>query len=376
MAELWTLEDLKGWSRTLLARHRVVAPVEGPGGTGWAEVAEPEAIAWGYTQTAVSPREWLVPRTECLFRYDLMENPPKLEEPPLEARPTVLLLVRPCDVAGLRALDAVMRWDYTEEGYEARRAATLLVSLGCNRPASPETCFCESIGLDARIAREADVAIEEVMEGQAEAKDAPSKGAGPMRADASNSAAEGGRNPETRRFRVMALTEAGRAVLEGAPAPISPAPAPSAPGPSASGRIGTQLVDLESATGWMRAHFDDPLWEELSEACLGCGACAYVCPSCHCFDVVDEGDWRRGSRVRNWDSCAFGHFTAHASGHNPRPRQWNRYRQRLFHKFVYYPDKFGRMLCTGCGRCVQHCPGGMDLIEILTRLSAVEAKQS
>ena len=65
----------------------------------------------------------------------------------------------------------------------------------------------------------------------------------------------------------------------------------------------------------------------------------------------------------------------HASGHNPRPRQWNRFRQRVYHKFLYYPEKFGRLLCTGCGRCIDACPAGMDLIEVLEGLAAKEGNQ-
>jgi ferredoxin len=57
-------------------------------------------------------------------------------------------------------------------------------------------------------------------------------------------------------------------------------------------------------------------------------------------------------------------------------RQWNRFRQRVYHKFVYYPDKFGRILCTGCGRCIEACPARMDLIEILEGLTAKEGSQS
>lgn len=60
-------------------------------------------------------------------------------------------------------------------------------------------------------------------------------------------------------------------------------------------------------------------------------------------------------------------------GHNPRLRQWNRFRQRLYHKF--YPDKFGRNLCTGCGRCIEACPAGMDLIEILEGLAVKEGSR-
>ncbi len=338
MAELWTLEDLKTWARALMASRRVVAPVAEPdGGAVWAEVADPARIAWDYGRTALSPRSWLLPRHEPLFRYDLGASPPVVEEIEIDARPTALLLLRPCDAAGLRALDAVMRWDYTDEPFEARRAATLLVALGCARAPEPESCFCESAGLDPAWAPQADVMI------------------GP---------AEGGR------FAVAALTDAGRQALEGAPRPASPNSPAEGPRPRGDLARITAPVDIATAQAWMRDHFDDPVWETLSEACVGCGTCAFVCPSCHCFDMVDEGDWRRGERVRNWDACAFGHFTLHATGHNPRPRQSVRYRQRLYHKLVYYPDKFGPLLCTGCGRCVDACPQGMDLIEVLQGLAA------
>ena len=76
-----------------------------------------------------------------------------------------------------------------------------------------------------------------------------------------------------------------------------------------------------------------------------------------------------GVRQKNWDACAFPLFTLHTSGHNPRPDQPSRWRQRLSHKFSYYPEKFGRALCTGCGRCIRLCPAGMDLLADLKELS-------
>ncbi|MFB3908482.1 MAG: 4Fe-4S dicluster domain-containing protein [Candidatus Eisenbacteria bacterium] len=332
MAEFWTLADLKTWARALAKSRRVIAPVAGPEGAVWAPVDDPEAISWDYGRTSISPRAWLLPQHETLFTYDLAADPPEIVEPPIAAPPTVLFLLRSCDVAGLRALDPVMRWDYEDEPYEERRKATLLVSLGCAKVPEPEACFCTSCGIDPRRAEGADVAIEPVDAGG-----------------------------ETR-YRVVALTDAGRESLAGAPGPI-------AEGPPIGEPVRTQAVDVAGARAWMAGAgaFEDPLWEKVAESCLGCGACAYVCPSCHCFDMVDEGDWRRGARVRNWDSCQFDHFTLHATGHNPRPHQWNRYRQRVYHKFVFYPEKFGKLLCTGCGRCVSACPGGMDLVEVLQR---------
>ena len=77
---------------------------------------------------------------------------------------------------------------------------------------------------------------------------------------------------------------------------------------------------------------------------------------------------RQGIRQKNWDACAFPLFTLHTSGHNPRPDQAGRWRQRLCHKFRYYPEKFGKVLCTGCGRCIRLCPAGMDLLADLQEL--------
>ena len=38
--------------------------------------------------------------------------------------------------------------------------------------------------------------------------------------------------------------------------------------------------------------------------------------------------------------------------------QAQRQRQRIYHKFHIYPEKFGAVLCTGCGNCTRNCPVG------------------
>ena len=63
------------------------------------------------------------------------------------------------------------------------------------------------------------------------------------------------------------------------------------------------------------------LWADQALRCVGCGACAFVCPTCVCFDIQEEADAKAGRRLRAWDSCGYHQFTLHASGHNPRETQ-------------------------------------------------------
>ncbi len=35
--------------------------------------------------------------------------------------------------------------------------------------------------------------------------------------------------------------------------------------------------------------FESASWDRLAQHCLGCSICAYVCPSCSCFDMNHEG---------------------------------------------------------------------------------------
>lgn len=124
---------------------------------------------------------------------------------------------------------------------------------------------------------------------------------------------------------------------------------------------------LEGTPEKLLALFDnDQFWAEETAKCISCGACTYLCPTCYCFNITDEQVGNTGERIRSWDACMFSHFTLEASSHNPRPNKHQRLKNRVGHKFSYYPKKYqGVTACCGCGRCIRYCPMSVDISEIV-----------
>jgi ferredoxin len=103
--------------------------------------------------------------------------------------------------------------------------------------------------------------------------------------------------------------------------------------------------------------------------CIECQACTRVCPTCHCFYLYDDKQKDYFTKMKIWDSCMRFGYAAVAGGANPNKVLGERMKHRLMHKFVNFLDRYGVNMCVGCGRCVDADAGGMDLREILKKLS-------
>ena len=278
-----------------------------------------------------SAKEAFFPVCEDIMSYEKEGQQVKLTDIDYALFPeTVLVRVRPCDAAAIPVLDAVFSWDYKDEFFLERRRKTTIVGMACTQ--ADDACFCTAVGLSPAEPRGSDLFLTPVVGGGYICTTHSDKG-------------------ET----LIAVNKE----RFGEPADAKPLPL---------AEPYTEQFDLKKIKAWLDDHFEDPLWNGIAVRCVGCGACAFVCPACHCFDIVDEGTEKSGKRRKSWDACGFWKFTHHASGHNPRDKQPKRYRNRIMHKFKYYDDKFGQTLCTGCGRCIRICPVGIDVAEIIKEI--------
>ena len=272
-----------------------------------------------------SIKEFVFPRSETICSYQHEGKELIVSDTAPNSQEQIIFGVRPCDAASLPILDKVFAWDFQDRFYQQRRANTTVVSLACKE--ADKDCFCSSVGLAPDTQSGADAMLL------------------PINSDS---------------FEVRIFTEKGAALFRGH-TEESDKTGKTAEPPKVK-------FEAKQVAEYLRTHFADPLFEHTSLRCVGCGGCTYVCPTCHCFDIVDEGGANKGKRVKNWDTCQFAMFTFHASGHNPRSEQSARQRNRVQHKFSIYPEKFGTILCTGCGNCTRICSASLGILPVLELL--------
>jgi len=283
-----------------------------------------------------SIKEFFFPRSEPILGFRRASDGTQLDEPPREFPTTVVFGCRPCDARSLLVMDPLYNWDYRDPFWNGRREATTVIAISCTR--ADEACFCTALGSAPNATDGADILLTPL---------------------------------DDARFLAEILTPKGQAIVALAPDAFTDGEGDKQAACKPAFDTLPSPLDLDRIAEWLKANFENELWPPLSYKCLGCGCCTFLCPTCHCFDIVDEGTYRRGQRRKNWDACQFALFTLHASGHNPRPDQAARWRQRVQHKFNYYVQKFRLRSCVGCGRCIRHCPVNMNIHAQLTRIAAL-----
>ena len=330
-----TQKNINEWLAGFLQKSVVIAPVETEGKIVYRQIEEYSQIAWDFERTDMPPKTAVFPMTEPIL-YIEQGSKTILKNPPIPKN-KIVFGVRPCDARSMLALDALfINKEPIDPQYAHHRESVTLIGLSC--PQMWDSCFCTVVGGAPNSNDGLDILITKVGD----------------------------------HYAVQTFTEKGTELTDKL---ISEEKDLAIPKPV----LTENLPTLQKSGEWMEL-FNNIFWEELSQSCISCRACSFVCPTCRCFDVRDElTAFRPGvkefERLRAWDSCTAAGYRRIAGGHNPRDTQNKRLRNRFYCKFSYYPDDFGPLGCVGCGRCVDACPAGINILEVITRVEQMTERE-
>lgn len=287
--------------------------------------------------TVRSPKDFFFPQCENLVDFKVEGKNIEVIDTRSECEDFVVFGVRACDVKSIDVLDRVFLVEPVDTYYKNRREHGVIMSMACNKPI--ETCFCGTFGIDAS-SPEGDIVCYKTDD--------------TLFMDAKTEKGE----------KLLAtfedITEAANVKEIDAQVALIKERLAKLP-------LANLSVDAFGADK-TDEFFNAPEWQELSQSCLGCGTCTFVCPTCQCYDIKDFNTGNGVKRFRCWDSCMYSEFTRMAHGNN-RLSQKERFRQRFMHKLVYYPtNNDGLFSCVGCGRCVAKCPIQMNIVKVIKTL--------
>ena len=321
----------------IAADKKLYLPIEKAGKVDFYEWNEGETVRLDALKTVKSAKDVFFPQVENLLKFRVEGKSIEINQAPLCEEDFVIFGVRGCDAKSFEILDRVFLVDPRDEFYASRRAHGIVVTLACGEP--EESCFCTNFGVN------------------------PANPGGDVTAWIVGEEMFLQANTEKGEKLIAELDEADKKAAEDEQARIS----------EIAQKLPLNGLNLEGFDGeHLMEKFNDPKWEGLSRACLGCGTCTFVCPTCQCYDIRDFDNGKSVTRYRCWDSCMYSDFTLMAA-ENSRHTQLQRYRQRFMHKLVYFPaNNEGVYSCVGCGRCVEKCPQGLNIVRVIKVLGVNE----
>ena len=294
----------------------------------------PEQIAWDYLRTIVPPKKYVTPPKESLVSYQLNEGYEETDH--AYEKTQIIFGLHPCDIHGLNIMDMVYDGEYDDKYYFKHRKDLAVIGLSCT---PDDKCFCRSMGTDS-VDSGYDLFLSELEDSYMVAV---GTGLGDQIIQSAKHLLRESNEQDRREYLESRNKRKDQFQIE-----LDTSDLP-------------YILDLEK---------ESEIWDEIGAQCMVCGSCSMVCPTCYCFNMYDQQnlDGESGERFREWDSCLFKNYTRVAGGETFRDTRADRVKNRYVHKQGHFVEEYGRPSCVGCGRCIDACPAGINVVEVFQRL--------
>jgi sulfhydrogenase subunit beta (sulfur reductase) len=253
-------------------------------------------------------------------------------------RQRVIIGAPSCDIQGLKLLDEIyLDKDFNDIFYSDRRENTVLISTDCFE--KQEHCHCTSYGIKPWSDADADLAA--ISSGdKIILRIITPKGQGFVN-----------------QFSHVQVLDDNNIISQIAKAHDD--------AESLLFESNKELPDYE-VTGIIIKNSGDEIWKEYATRCVSCGACATICPTCSCFLLIDKPGFEK---IKQLDACQYPGFERVAGGEDSLGELPRRFRNRYLCKYVWKPQKFNSIACTGCGRCIEACIGKINKNDLFIELA-------
>jgi len=331
-------ENLTAFLEVISSGSELWAPVRKEGDKHAFEViTDYEQIDLDYTRTIIPPRKILLPPRINMFQATKSEYTPDFSH----VSPKIVFGIHPCDIHGLLIMDKFYSYAIDDPYYLEARKNLVVLGHSCW---PDEHCLCKSTG--THIVEEGyDLFFTDLKEdylvwiGSSKGDDLIR-----MKPDLFSEEIE---DRDIQRF-VSWREDRDKAF--------------------------TNEINFEYMADLLELRYNDPLWDKLGNACLACGSCTNVCPTCNCYNVEDRPVLGKGySNIsRCWDACTLENYSGVAGGENFREKRADRMKLWYTHKLQAYISKYGKPACVGCGRCIATCPVDINIKTVSDALDGVD----